>query len=108
MKNVKDIVKNQKAHFVFYRDRALFYETDDGLQFPVPVDEAGSATFNAEEKAITLMRYVRKHLENTERARREQHAVAVFGAFFRFEPAGRALRARHAAGAGFHARRGPR
>jgi len=40
----------------------------------VPVDEAGSATFNAEEKAITLMRYVRKHLENTERARREQHS----------------------------------
>jgi len=74
MRNVKDIVKNQKARFVFYRDRALFYETDDGFQFPVPVDEAGSATFNAEEKAITLMRYVREHLENTERARREQHS----------------------------------
>ena len=54
MRNVKDIVKNQKARFVFYRDRALFYETDDGFQFPVPVDEAGSATFNAEEKAVTL------------------------------------------------------
>ena len=37
-------------------------------------DEAGSVTFNAEEKAITLMRYVREHLENTERARREQHS----------------------------------
>jgi len=24
MKNIKDIVKNQKARFVFYRDRALF------------------------------------------------------------------------------------
>ena len=66
---IKDIVKNQQAHFVFYRDRALFYETDNGFQFPVPIDDAGSATFNQEEKAILLMRYIRKHLERTEAAR---------------------------------------
>ena len=39
--NIKDIVKNQNAHFVFYRDRSLFYETDKGFQFPVPIDDAG-------------------------------------------------------------------
>ena len=72
MTNIKDIVKDKKAHFVFFRDRALSYETDDGFQFPVPVDDAGSATFNAEEKAIILMRYIRKHLAQTEAARAEQ------------------------------------
>ena len=72
MTNIKDIVKDKKAHFVFFRDRALFYETDDGFQFPVPVEDAGSATFNAEEKAILLMRYIRKHLAQTEAARAEQ------------------------------------
>lgn len=69
---IKDIVKGQKAHFVFYRDRALFYETDNGFQFPVPIDDAGSATLNQEEKAILLMRYIRKHLEKTEAARSAQ------------------------------------
>lgn len=69
---IKDIVKGQMAHFVFYRDKALFYETDNGFQFPVPIDDAGSATLNQEEKAILLMRYIRKHLERTESARDAQ------------------------------------
>lgn len=72
MRNIKDIVKDQHAHFVFYRDRTLFYETDNGFKFPVPIDDAGSATFNADEKAILMMRYIRKHLEDTESARNEQ------------------------------------
>ncbi|MGH1539242.1 MAG: hypothetical protein ACRBHB_02370 [Arenicella sp.] len=71
--NIKDIVKNQNAHFVFYRDNALFYETDNGFQFPVPINEAGSATLQKEEKAILLMRYIRKHVENTDKARNAQN-----------------------------------
>lgn len=72
--NIKDIVKNQNAHFVFYRDRSLFYETDDGFQFSVPIADAGSATINREEKAILLMRYIRKHLARIENARSAQSA----------------------------------
>ncbi len=71
MKDLTTLVKDRTARFVFYRDRALHYETDDGFLFPVPIDDAGSATFNAEEKAILLMRYIRKHLENVEKARQE-------------------------------------
>jgi len=72
MSRIKDIVKGQQARFVFYRDRALFYETDGGFRFPIPVDDAGSATFNSEEKAILLMRYIRKHLDRLDAAREEQ------------------------------------
>ena len=72
MKDLKTLVKNKMAHFAFYRDRALHYETDDGFLFPVPIDDAGSATFNSEEKALLLMRYIRKHLENVEKAREDQ------------------------------------
>ncbi len=71
---IKDIVKDQNAHFVFFRDQCLFYETDNGFQFPVPVTETGSATFNSEEKAILLMRYIRKHLASTAAARAAQHS----------------------------------
>ena len=69
---IKEIVKDQNAHFVFYRDNSLFYETDKGFQFPVPIDDAGSATINREEKAILLMRYIRKHLERTQAAKDAQ------------------------------------
>jgi len=58
---------------VFYRDKSLFYETDNGFQFPVPIEDAGSATLNQSEKAILLMRYIRKHMERTQAARDAQN-----------------------------------
>ena len=75
--NIKDIVKIQNAHFVFYRDQCLFYETDSGFQFAIPVTDAGSATFNSEEKAILLMRYIRKHIARTTAARDEQARAEI-------------------------------
>tara|TARA_R110002073_G_scaffold73578_3_gene179993 strand:+ start:493 stop:744 length:252 start_codon:yes stop_codon:yes gene_type:complete len=72
--NIKEIVKNQNAHFVFYRDQSLFYETDNGFLFSVPISDAGSATINSQEKAIMLMRYIRKHMARTESARTAQDA----------------------------------
>jgi len=61
--NIKPLIKNQCAHFEFYRDGSLFYKTDNGFQFPIPLSDAGAATINKSEKAIFLMRYIRKHLE---------------------------------------------
>ena len=66
--NIKDLVKGKTAKFVFYRDHQLFYEIDN-FQFPVPIEDAKGTHFNAEEKAILLMRYIRKHLANIERAK---------------------------------------
>ena len=59
------LVKNKTVSFVYYSDGALWYETDCGFQFPVPVSdrkEVGTATFMATDKAILFMRYMRKHL----------------------------------------------
>jgi hypothetical protein len=74
---ILDIVKDQNAHFMYYRDRALFYETDNGFLFPVPIDDASSGTFNKEEKAILLMRYIRKHLQNVGDAKNAQNAPHI-------------------------------
>lgn len=64
MVKIRELVEdNKKARFVYFRDGALHYETEDGFVFPVPVDDAGSATFNVEEKAMLLMRYIRKYLK---------------------------------------------
>ena len=32
--NIKDMVKNKKVRFSFYRDNQLFYRTEDGFEFP--------------------------------------------------------------------------
>jgi len=69
MKNIKDMVaRDKKVKFCFYRDGSLWYETDCGFSFPVPIDDVGTATFLAEDKALIFMRYIRKHLELHEKA----------------------------------------
>lgn len=49
--------------FQYYRDGNLWYRTETGLDFPVPIDDIGSATFMASDKALLFMRWIRKHLE---------------------------------------------
>jgi hypothetical protein len=62
--SIKDMVKDdQKVSFQFYRDGQLWYTTQTGFEFPVPIAEAGTATLLAQDRAILFMRYIRKHVE---------------------------------------------
>ncbi len=62
MRSVKEMVVNdQVVRFKFYRDGQLWYATECDFEFPVPIDEAGTATFLAEDRAMLFMRYIRKH-----------------------------------------------
>lgn len=58
--NIKEMVKNKIANFQFYRKGELWYKTECGFLFPVPIEDIGDATFNSQEKAMLLMRYIRK------------------------------------------------
>lgn len=63
--DIKTIVKNNTARFSFYRLGNMFYNvTVDGIEFtfPVSLEDIGGASLFPEEKAITLMRYIRKAL----------------------------------------------
>jgi len=72
MHTLKDMVNNnQKVKFLFYREKELWYTTETGFEFPVPIDDVGNAIFLAEDKAILFMRYIRKHLAMLEKARAE-------------------------------------
>ncbi len=74
--SIKDMVKdNKKVKFTFYRKGFLFYETDCGFEFPVPVDDTGDAVFLAEDKAMLFMRYIRKHMESIEEGKKECNVV---------------------------------
>ena len=64
---IKEIVKDNVARFSFYRAGNAFYEVQvqgAKYKFPVSLEDLGTATLLAEHKAITLMRYIRKALED--------------------------------------------
>ncbi len=61
--DIKEMVKDGKSvHFTKYRQGNLYYRTESGFEFPVPLEDIGDATFLAEDKAILFMRYIRKAL----------------------------------------------
>lgn len=66
-----DIVKNKTAKFTHYSDNELWFKVED-FSFPVPLKEVGPTTILAEDKAITFMRYIRKHLKLIEEERIKQ------------------------------------
>ena len=65
---IKDHIKGT-VNFVSYRAGNLYYVTETGLLFPVPIEDTGEATFKSEDKAILFMRYIRKHLETIKEAK---------------------------------------
>lgn len=66
--NIKEMVKdNKQVTFEFYRKGELWYKTEDGFMFPVPVEDTGDGTFLKQDKAMIFMRYIRKQLEMIEK-----------------------------------------
>lgn len=72
MVNVMEHVRDgQKAKFEFYRNGTLYYKTEKGLLFEVPSSDTGDAVFNTEEKASTMMKWIRTQLEANEAGMKE-------------------------------------
>lgn len=66
---IKEMVKDKGAKFTHFKKGDLWYCTDDGFEFPVPISDVGDGIFQSSEKAMTLMRYIRIHLENIEKGK---------------------------------------
>ena len=64
--NIKDMIKDKTVKFIFYKDLSLWYVTECGFEFPVPIEDTGTATFLPKDKAILFMRYIRKHIKCVE------------------------------------------
>jgi hypothetical protein len=70
MNTIKEMVANGKSvRFTHYKLGELWYETECGFAFPVPISDTGDGTFLAADKAMLFMRYIRKHREMLEQAR---------------------------------------
>lgn len=67
MFTLKELVKDNKVRFTHARKGNLWYVTEnEQFEFPVPFGDMGDASFNAEDKAMLFMRYIRKHLHSLE------------------------------------------
>ncbi len=67
--NIKDIIKDNTVRFDFLRAGVAYYKVSvDGVdyRFPVRLDDVGDATLLSEDKAIMLMRWIRKAISDNE------------------------------------------
>ena len=71
--NIKELIINKTAKFAYCTHGALRYEID-GFRFHVQFADTVGACFMPEHKAINLMLWIRKQLEEIESQKRAQAA----------------------------------
>lgn len=54
------VSENRQATLTHVHAGNIWYTTEFNESFPVPISDIGEATFSATEKALLLMRYMRK------------------------------------------------
>ena len=60
------VAKGNLVTFKYYRKNELWYSTECGFMFPVPIEDTGDAQFLPSDKAMMFMRYIRKQLKAVE------------------------------------------
>ena len=71
--NVKDLVNNgQRVKFVKYQQQELWYKCENGFEFPVPISDTGDAAFLNEDKALLFMRWIKKHIDMLDQAKKSE------------------------------------
>lgn len=66
------MIVNKEVTFEYFRDNELWYTTECGFKFPVPINDTGTGIFKNKDKAIFFMRWMNKHLARVNDARAEQ------------------------------------
>jgi len=54
------VTGNRQANFTHFVDGQMWYTTEYSESFPVPIADLAGATLHRNEKALLLMRYMRK------------------------------------------------
>jgi hypothetical protein len=63
MKNIIEIAKDKNVSFEFLTNKYLWYKTETGLLFPVPIKECGDSSFLKKDKATLFLKYIREQLK---------------------------------------------
>lgn len=65
--DIKQLIKGNYVHFSSFRQGFFHYNvlTNNGVySFPVPINDIGTGTMLATDKAISYMRWIRKAIED--------------------------------------------
>lgn len=74
------VINDKTVTFQFYRDGELWYKTECGFEFPVPVSDTGKGMFKNQDKALLFMRWIRPQIVAIESVKEEiEKARAEFG-----------------------------
>ena len=65
------VSNNKKVTFVRYQKGYLWYSTECGFEFPVPISDTGDAAFVGQDKALLFMRWIKKHIDCIHQAKNE-------------------------------------
>lgn len=67
--DIKTMVQGGKqVRFTRFQSGQLWYSTECGFEFPVPVEEVGQTPYLAQDKALLFMRFIRKHIQHIQSA----------------------------------------
>lgn len=62
--NIKDCVgKDKNVSFVRFSNNEMWYECENGFQFPIPLYDLQGATFLAKDKSSLFLRWISRHIK---------------------------------------------
>lgn len=73
--DIKSMIQNKQVTFVRYQNNELWYVTECGFEFPVPLSDTGNAAFLKTDKAMLYMRWIRKHVEMLKTAQKVEQEI---------------------------------
>lgn len=70
MKNIDKILNdNEIVCFMFFMSGKLWYRTESGFKFPVPIKGSGQSVFLNEDRAKRFYPYIKAHAEKLDKAK---------------------------------------
>lgn len=58
-----EVGKGRKVYFVCLKNEELWYKTESGFEFPIPLADSVGGIFLNEDSASLFMRWIRKRIE---------------------------------------------
>ena len=70
MKSIDKILDdNECVSFMFFLSGKLWYRTESGFKFPVPIKGSGQSVFLSEDRAKRFYPYIKAHAEKLDKAK---------------------------------------
>lgn len=57
--DIKALVQGSSV-LVYYKQKTLYYKTEGGFIFPIPIDDCGDTTFNNVDRSMLFMKWIKR------------------------------------------------